>query len=144
MGKRRELPQPWGTHRLENARSSWLSAGATDRICARGAMGKQVEKKSIVLVLGAGASKAYGYPLGSELRHAILNLTEPNALEFGVLHDWDTSVAVEFTRFRNAFRQSNLYSIDAFLGKRKEFESIGKKCIAAILLSQRDCYRHMG
>src|SRR3546814_12624723 len=40
--------------------------------------------------------------------------------------------------FQNAFMRSGLYSIDAFLGRRHEFEEVGKRCIASILLERED------
>lgn len=88
-----------------------------------------------VLVLGAGASLPYGYPLGGELRQKILQLNYQTV--FGpirvpkVLHQ---QVQAKMEHFREAFRHSQMNSIDAFLGRRPEFQEIGKKCIAAVLL----------
>lgn len=92
-----------------------------------------------VLVLGAGASLPYGYPLGGELRQKILHL--PYQTVFGpikvpkVLH---AQVQAKMEKFRDAFLHSQMNSIDAFLGRRPEFQEIGKKCIAAVLLQCED------
>src|SRR3546814_2930269 len=40
--------------------------------------------------------------------------------------------------FQNAFMRSGLYSLDAFLGRRHEFEVVGKRCIASILLERAE------
>lgn len=89
------------------------------------------------LVLGAGASKTYGYPLGGELRNAILGMSESTARRTGVIDGGERTEAV-LKDFQGAFRSSTLYSIDSFLGRRHEFEPIGKACIAAVLLECED------
>lgn len=90
---------------------------------------------SKVLVLGAGASLAYGYPLGKGLRSGILEIGESEAEDLGIRSTWDARTGrSDFSIFKDAFRNSQMYSIDAFLGRRKEFSDIGKKCIAHILL----------
>ena len=85
------------------------------------------------LVLGAGSSHFLGYPVGSQLRLEILNLTQSNQLEFsissGLMKDHN-----ELYGFIDEFRKSQFYSIDAFLGRRPEFTDIGKRAIAAIIL----------
>jgi len=87
--------------------------------------------RQTTLVLGAGASKPYGFPLGSELRESIIALTRPGdeiAAMSGLAKD-------ELLKpFVFAFNASRLYSIDAFLGIRTEFADIGKRAIAAVLL----------
>ncbi|WP_299341713.1 hypothetical protein [uncultured Pseudoxanthomonas sp.] len=90
---------------------------------------------SKVLVLGAGASVAYGYPLGSRLRQEILNLSQHDAMVAGIVRErYETLDIRELVKFQETFKHSQLYSIDAFLAKRKEFSEIGKKCIARVLL----------
>lgn len=88
------------------------------------------KKNSTVLVLGAGASFGYGFPVGSGLRQAILNLRDSD----------DASVAMSFSKaairnFVDAFRDSQITSIDAFLGRRQEFVEVGKSAIAYVLLN---------
>lgn len=83
-----------------------------------------------VLILGAGASCGYGFPVGSQLRQTILALR----------HDGRASNIMMVSRsamakFVDAFGNSQAYSIDTFLGRRPEFVEIGKAAIAYILLS---------
>jgi hypothetical protein len=86
-----------------------------------------------VLVLGAGASKDYGYPTALELRDKILDgLVSTARLGKALLalgHDKQ-----EIERFRIAFERSSRPSIDAFLERREEFTQIGKRAIAATLI----------
>jgi hypothetical protein len=89
---------------------------------------------STVLVLGAGSSLAFGYPLGSNLRQRIIEIesqqNESLLSVAGLRNDTDTVY-----RFIKTFRDSQMYSIDAFLARRPEFADVGKKIIATILLS---------
>src|ERR1035437_10205984 len=83
-----------------------------------------------VLILGAGASCGYGFPVGSQLRQRILALRD----------DVEASNIMMFSRsftrkFVDAFGNAQVYSIDTFLGRRPEFVEIGKAAIAYILLS---------
>lgn len=87
------------------------------------------EKNKTVLILGAGASFGYGFPVGSGLRQMILNLRD----------DRDASIAMSvgqqsIRQFTDAFKASQSYSIDAFLGRRQEFVAVGKAAIAYVLL----------
>lgn len=91
---------------------------------------------SKVLVLGAGASHAYGYPLGGELRQRILAIRPWEALRSGIIsYDDDGDQERLFEHFTTTFAESMFYSIDAFLARRPEFSEIGKRCIAHALLS---------
>lgn len=90
-----------------------------------------------VLVLGAGSSMAFGYPNGKDLRDKILTLGKANnhalAEGAGLLQD-----EREFNQFLKAFRFSDQDSIDAFLATRREFEVIGKRSIATVLIRLED------
>src|ERR1039458_10590252 len=87
-------------------------------------------EKPTVLILGAGASKPYDYPLGSELKSDIIKslkiMLETNTgwvTELGCDNDliWD---------FISKFSASPRTSIDSFLNyQKKEFEKIGKIAI---------------
>ncbi len=93
-------------------------------------------KKPTVLILGAGASKPYGLPLGSELRYSICQATDnandlANTLKKVV--GIDQAETIDFAR---QFRRSHVKSIDAFLAKRTEFTNVGKLAIAAILIGR--------
>ena len=83
-----------------------------------------------VLILGAGASAPFGFPIGSELREKILR-------DFG--NDLAPGVEVltkigysrgEIRSFCEAFRFSGKDSIDAFLERRNTLIEIGKAAIA--------------
>jgi len=91
-------------------------------------------------VLGAGASKPYGLPLGSKLRTLICdaqNQDNPAARAitqygvFGFTHDDIRHVARTFLR-------SGVGSIDEFLGRQPHFVDVGKALIAAILCSKEN------
>jgi hypothetical protein len=90
------------------------------------------------LILGAGASANYGFPLGSGLRAEILQLQGNSiAQQMGV----DERSLDEFV---TEFRESQQYSIDSFLARRPTaFETIGKKAIARTLLYKEHSDRLM-
>src|SRR5262245_54283975 len=80
-----------------------------------------------VFVLGAGASEPYGFPTSATLRRWICDsnlrkqmLVRPLADKCGIKDDLTLN-------FCNAFHNSAINSIDAFLAKRSEYTDIGKK-----------------
>lgn len=86
----------------------------------------------VVLVLGAGASKPYGFPLGRELLDEALQPPKSNykvALS-GIEHSFDTQLA----EFQSELRSSRRTSVDAFLEARPEYETLGKLVIAYHLM----------
>ena len=90
-----------------------------------------------VMVLGAGASKPYGLPLGGELRELILKMNEDDLREIPTgpqTSSYDHSGAA----FLHAFRRSQFASIDAFLARRPEFSVMGKHAIAKALLPREN------
>lgn len=91
-------------------------------------------KTNTTLVLGAGASIAMGYPTGAGLRSKILELTSGERMEFSIRAGLMTSTNPSLYELVDAFRKSQMYSIDAFLSRRPEFTDIGKMAIAAVLL----------
>lgn len=93
--------------------------------------------QKITLVLGAGASHAMCYPVGSELRRKILDLDKGDREIFAIsagLYGGDGLLS----KFIGSFRRSQMFSIDAFLARRTEFSDIGKRSIAALLLEMED------
>lgn len=96
-------------------------------------------ERNTVLVLGAGASKPYGLPLGFELRRNILNmrLADFHDVDF---YSGDLGPDRFFDRFKSAFQEAGDLSIDAFLGANPDFMEIGKLAIAACLLPKE----HLG
>lgn len=89
--------------------------------------------RKTTLVLGAGASHFLGYPVGAALRTQILELTRPSRVDFSISRGLMAHEG-ELHAFINAFKQSQLHSIDSFLGRRAEYSSIGKRAIAALIL----------
>jgi len=87
-----------------------------------------------VLILGAGASADYGYPLGRSL---LMSVSEALCTESGLyqlLYNCNYSGKL-IKQFGTDLRECNLPSIDAFLERRgTEFESIGKSAIAGTLI----------
>lgn len=92
-------------------------------------------KEKTILVLGAGASQPYGFPLGRDLRQQILNnIGNPSLPQFKVLVECG---------FDPKFIQSfhfNLFNgiqdtIDDFLDDRSDFREIGSFAIAQVLMS---------
>lgn len=90
--------------------------------------------KPTILILGAGASKPYGFPTGPELKQIILeNLTSNNPQWFEALdaQNVDKSFA---SRFAAQFMRSGRITIDSFLSFHSEFIPVGKICIALALI----------
>lgn len=94
-------------------------------------------RSRVVLVLGAGASVAMGYPVGSGLRSKIIEHSSSKYLN--VIARADPGIdRDQIALFSQAFRDSQMVSIDAFLARRPEFVNIGKLAIAAVLLDHED------
>lgn len=94
--------------------------------------------KNTLFILGAGASRPFGYPTGKELREMILkNLSYPphseNAKRYSLFSELGFDEK-KISKFIEAFLKSTLYSIDTFLEKRSEFLEIGKVAIADVLI----------
>ena len=83
-------------------------------------------EKNVVLILGAGASKPCGFPLGQELIDHILTMGDkPPILPID---------PKELLRFQRALKLAGRTSIDAFLERQDaEFVLMGKQLIAYIL-----------
>jgi hypothetical protein len=84
----------------------------------------------ITLVLGAGASHPYGYPLGSELR----DLLVAPVPDLSALVSITGIPKADIDSFAKEFLQSNLSSIDVFLERRPKLAKIGRTLIAAVIL----------
>ncbi len=90
-----------------------------------------------VFVLGAGASKPFGLPLGIELKNLVLQNYSPNTPDSQHrAHLFNTTDFTErhLSEFIEALRYSGLLSVDAFLERRPEFMPIGKATMAIELL----------
>ena len=89
--------------------------------------------KRTVLILGAGASVDYGFPLGRTLITQICARLSQKTTTRDLLIDCKIA-ETHIDQFQRQLAASNLPSIDAFLENRPEFEKIGKAAIAAILI----------
>lgn len=88
-----------------------------------------------VFILGAGASKPYGYPTGKKLREYICN-TMPNVIEIYLyrgensLNNNETNYTIKRAqKLAEVFSSSSTSSIDLFLSRNTDFEAIGKLAI---------------
>lgn len=99
-----------------------------------GARGKRtnVINNPTVLVLGAGASQPYGFPVGSDLFQLVVsNLAQDQHIRIleSLGHTRD-----HITSFRDSLTYSGHSSVDAFLEHRLDFVEVGKAAIAQALI----------
>jgi hypothetical protein len=110
--------------------------------------------KNTVLVLGAGASKPYGFPTGREICDQILADNEVGSGPIYQLLDHCGFDAGQSGEMFRAFKDSGHYSLDAFVQRRPEFRTIAKTAIAGSLMAKEnegslfsdpnaDWYRHL-
>ena len=92
-----------------------------------------------VLILGAGASSPYRFPLGRPLLRRICHELGPTSSpdQRGVLQKLDFS-SEAITAFRDELRHSDWGSVDEFLEHNPDFLPIGKSAIAASLIPIED------
>jgi len=76
-----------------------------------------------VFILGAGASKPYGFPSGAEIVRDICKAPESELDSFGVGQ-------ADYLEFATELRNSDQLSVDGFLELRPKFERVGKTAIA--------------
>lgn len=88
-----------------------------------------------VLVLGAGCSHPYGFPLGHTLRDAICALQPHVESELFAEIDIDPE---ELAEFIGTLRHAGYTSVDWFLETRPEFSRVGKAAIARCLVPYED------
>jgi hypothetical protein len=90
--------------------------------------------KPTVLVLGAGASAPYGFPVASELKEQICSAFVKDSTGTRLLHEGSEIPMNVFLEFRDAFHKSGQSSVDAFLEHRPQFIEVGKFAIAYCLI----------
>ncbi|MCH7904614.1 MAG: hypothetical protein IH944_08630 [Armatimonadetes bacterium] len=92
-------------------------------------------EEKILLILGAGASLPYNFPLGRELlfqtAHNLHSTTDVQRLLNQMGHGMD-----EIKRFADELVESNQPSIDAFLYYRGNYEELGRRAMAAELITR--------
>lgn len=81
---------------------------------------------SVVLVLGAGASKPYDFPLGRELRDRAISSDRRTKEALAGFEYPNTHVE----EFMSALRRSGCTSVDEFVEDRSKFLKIGKEIMA--------------
>jgi hypothetical protein len=95
-------------------------------------------KRRTTLVLGAGASEKYNFPLGSQLtREVIAFLGNSDSHEVKTLQELGYSPQT-MTQFSQALCLSGKSSVDAFLEHRDDFLDIGKAAIACCLIPREN------
>jgi hypothetical protein len=97
-----------------------------------GSFPKQSHMKVTTLVLGAGASKPYGFPTGYELRKSIIGELQGKQQLSTSLRDLYAQPRID--AFMVDFERSGICSIDRFLAERPEHEEVGKAAIAIRLM----------
>ena len=95
-------------------------------------------RNPVVLVLGAGASSPYGFPVGDRLVHEAL--FPPAAVGGPLRQELHKRGFTEkdVASFRTALEASLTSSIDAFLETRQQFEELGRLIIAYLLMRHED------
>jgi hypothetical protein len=96
-------------------------------------------KEQTILVLGAGASKPYGFPTGDELRQKILMLASQGECRKMLAGTFNYRSDMIDT-FRSDYLRTPI-SIDAFLEKRYDYMDLGKTLIAMALLPCEHSYQ---
>jgi hypothetical protein len=93
--------------------------------------------RATVLILGAGASYPYGYPLGQELvDNLVKDAIMPGSIlrqDLAAINEYDLNDML-IRRFGDELRASASPSIDVFLESRSDFLEVGRVAIAAELL----------
>jgi hypothetical protein len=90
------------------------------------------------LIVGAGASQPYGFPLGDELFDEICSFLRPD-IESNEKKILVAGIGFELDRlvwFRKDLLRSGIRSVDAFLESRGEFINEGKAAIACVLVNR--------
>ncbi|MDR3593828.1 hypothetical protein [Clostridium sp.] len=94
--------------------------------------------ENTVLILGAGASKPYGYPTALELREEIINRFLPLFKKFARENNKDSDFdnhpyTKKVSQIIESFKKSSTSSIDLFLSRNKSFYVNGKEIITFLL-----------
>ena len=113
--------------------------------------------RKTVLVLGAGASRPYGFPLGSELLAQLRSWNTPQVVPSSLMQAVAPS-GVEraaIVEFSGALHRSGISSVDTFLARRPDLVEVGKLLITFEIASKEadgnlhrlgnddDWYRHL-
>jgi hypothetical protein len=94
--------------------------------------------ENTILILGAGASKPYGYPTALELRKEIIHNFMPRfksiiGTKYNDLDFTHESYVKNLNQMIEVFKKSSTGSIDLFLSRNKNYYLIGKQIITFLL-----------
>jgi hypothetical protein len=89
--------------------------------------------KKTVLILGAGASQEYGYPLAEALKKEVLDKLKDEGVR-RMMRDTHGFSDFLVDNFHSALQLSGFKYIEEFLSIRPEFQEIGKLLIAQVIL----------
>jgi hypothetical protein len=91
--------------------------------------------KQTVLIIGAGASWRFGFPLGTKLVDDILDfiMTPYDSKRLAIAMEVTSTNDIALKEFHDALKYSGKNSIDSFLEGRDEFMDLGKAMIACVL-----------
>lgn len=97
-------------------------------------------EQETLFVLGAGASKPYGYPTGKELRTYICKQLPGHFSEFirgddRLSNKGNVKLNKEIKVLADVFKKSSIQSIDKFLSLNPYLSNIGKMAIATSILT---------
>lgn len=90
-------------------------------------------KRPSVFVVGAGASVPFGFPTGAELRRRICTELRRGYAMFDLVSSAGFEEELIET-VRHEFETSGLWSIDAFVGYRPQYQNVCEATIASALL----------
>jgi hypothetical protein len=99
-----------------------------------------MDTPQMCVVLGAGASHPYWYPLGEQLKEELCMVGVKHGGKAGRILQLATLLQEvgftvdDITKFQKSLSGSPQRSIDRFLELRREFEVIGKAAIAALII----------
>ena len=92
-----------------------------------------------MLVLGAGASKPFGFPSGRELVDIVTGgLQDPGGTDLGKFLISCGFKSEDLRQFSHNLVYSQRNSVDAFLEYRPEFTAVGKAAIVSVLIQRED------
>lgn len=81
------------------------------------------------LILGAGASQPFGYPIGRVLKGNVIHLNDEYLHEHGFTRE-------QYREFTQHLKRSTINSVDAFIERFPQYRDIGTACIALALAMQ--------
>jgi hypothetical protein len=91
-------------------------------------------KESTVLVLGAGASKPYGFPIGNEVKGRIRDCLNDSQIKANLISlGFQTQLLDEF---KEILRYGAHSTIDTLLEKKTHFRELGSYLIASTIMPQ--------